>query len=53
MPNKKKPGPKPLAATNQMKKIMADHFYELDQAAASPALMRGKASKDKTRKKGL
>lgn len=39
MPEGKKTGPKPLAATQQMKKIMADHFYELD-----------KTVKDKTRK---
>ncbi|MFA5793570.1 MAG: 2-hydroxyacyl-CoA dehydratase family protein [Candidatus Brocadiia bacterium] len=39
MAEEKKQGPKPLAATNQMKKIMADHFYELD-----------KAVKDKSRK---
>ncbi|MFH1228401.1 MAG: 2-hydroxyacyl-CoA dehydratase family protein [Planctomycetota bacterium] len=39
MSEDKKQGPKPLAATNQMKKIMADHFYELD-----------KAVKDKSRK---
>jgi benzoyl-CoA reductase/2-hydroxyglutaryl-CoA dehydratase subunit BcrC/BadD/HgdB len=50
MPEDKKTGPKPLAATQQMKKIMADHFYELDKAAASPALMRDKAAKDKSRK---
>ena len=33
MSETKSAGPKPLAATQQMKKIMADHFYELDKAA--------------------
>lgn len=33
---KKKSGRKPILATENMKKVMADYFYELDAAAKDP-----------------